>query len=196
MDLVLYVADPASVPRVGASPPSAICESLLVAKALPFRRVALSYERGEHKTGAMLALNPRGAIPVLTDGDAVVHETFAIMLYVESLAPGHLPADGPERARALTRFFETEYLKSASMKALASLMRTGALGDTTDLATELDRWDGVLAVDAFAAGSSLTLADFVLFGYVETLGRLGWSFERWPHVAAWAAKLSAAVGSP
>lgn len=190
MDLVLYVADPASVPHVRASPPSSICESLLGAKGLAFRRVALSFERGEHKTPEMLALNPRGSIPVLTHGDAVVHETFAIMLYVESLAPGHLPGDAQARARALTRFFETDYVKAAGMRALSSLMKTGALGDTKEFESELDRWNGVLATSSFAAGDALTLADFVLFGYVDVLGRHGLGLDRWPHVVAWRSRMS------
>src|SRR5690606_15612169 len=128
-------------------------------------------------------------IPVLTHDGAVVHETFAIMLYLESLAPGHLPADAPARARALTRFFETEYVKAAGMRALSSLMKTGTLGDTTELETELDRWDRVLAADPFAAGPSITLADFVLFGYLDVLGRVGLPADRWPHVAAWQARV-------
>src|SRR5690606_3296129 len=98
MELVLYVAEPASVPRIGASPPAWMAEALLVDKGLPFRRVGLSFERGEHRSPEMLAKNPRGTIPVLTDADAVVHETFAILLYLESIHPGHLPKEDAARA--------------------------------------------------------------------------------------------------
>lgn len=163
---------------------------LLAAKSLPFRRVALSFERGEHKTDAVLALNPRGTIPVLTDGDAVLRETFAIMLYVERLSPGHLPD-----ARAIDRFFETEHVKAAGMKALGSLMQTGELGDATNLRTELGRWEASLRED-FAAGPELTLADFVLHAYVATLHRLGMSLDPWPRLDAHRVRMAALQVSP
>lgn len=190
MDLVPYVAEPRSVPRIGGSPPSWMCEAVLAAKRLAFRRVALSFERGEHKTDAMLAINPRGTIPVLTDGDAVLSETFAILLHAERLSPGHLPD-----ARALNRFFEAEHLKAAGMKALGSLMRTGDFGDTTELRAELGRWEGAMA-DEFVSGSTLTLADFVVHGYVATLHRLGMNLDAWPRLDAHRRRLSGRLGGP
>ena len=191
MDLVLYVADPSSVAVIGASPPSWMCEAVLAAKGLAHRRVALSFARGEHRSPSMLARNPRGTIPVLMDGEAVVHETFAILLYAESLAPGLVPAPAAARARALTRLFEAEHLKSAGMKALAYLMRTPEHARDVDalrahgaeLRAELDRWQLALA-EGYAAGPSMTLADFAVYPYVETLAHLGLSLEPWPNVAA------------
>lgn len=198
MDLTLYVADPASVPRIGASPPSWMVEALLLDKRLAFRRVPLSFERGEHRTTAMLAKNPRGTIPVLTDGAAVVHETFAILLYVESIAPGHLPEDPGARGLALTRLFEAEHLKDAGMRALAYVMRNpedardpAVVGEhARALRDELDRWE-VALTGGFAAGAAATLADFVLHPYVATLRQLGLGLARWPSVAAHHERLAA-----
>jgi glutathione S-transferase len=198
MDLVLYVADPASVPAIGVSPPSWMCEAVLAAKCLTYRRVALSFARGEHRSEAMLARNPRGTIPVLTHADAVVHETLAILLYAEWLAPGHLPEERGARATALTRFMEAEHLKAAGMKAFAYLMRTSEAErdptvlreHATELRAELDRWDACLE-DGWVAAGIATLADYVVHAYVATLSHLGMSLERWPRVAAHHERMSA-----
>jgi glutathione S-transferase len=43
--------------------------------------------QAESKTPEYLALNPRGEVPVLTDGDVVVHESIAIVAYLEGEFP-------------------------------------------------------------------------------------------------------------
>ena len=42
----------------------------------------------EHKAPHMLALNPRGRVPVLKDGDYVVFESLAILYYLDLQVPG------------------------------------------------------------------------------------------------------------
>lgn len=190
--LVLYVADPASVPVIGASPPSWMCALLLAEKGLRHEVVPLSFARGEHRSPEMLTRNPRGTIPVLVDGETVVHETFAILLYLEEVAPGHLPGGRAERARALTRFFEADALKAAGMTALAYLMRTeegerdpavlASHGEA--LRAELSRWEGYLGDEPFLGGSAPGLADVAVFPYVAVLRRLGLSLEAFPRLTA------------
>jgi glutathione S-transferase len=189
--LILYVAEPASVPVIGASPPSWMCALLLADKGLEHAIVPLSFARGEHRSSEMLARNPRGTIPVLVDDDAVVHETFAILAYLEHVAPGHLPAARAARARALTRFFEADALKAAGMAALAYLVRTEEDGrDPAVLAShgqalraELARWEAYLGDAPFLCGDRVTLADVAVFPYVAVLRRLGFSFDGFPRLA-------------
>jgi glutathione S-transferase len=199
MTLTLYVAEPGSVPIIGASPPSWMCALLLAEKGLAHEVVPLSFARGEHRSPAMLARNPRGTIPVLVDGDAVVHETFAILLYLEHLVPGHLPAARADRARALTRFFEADALKSAGMTALAYLMRTDERQrDPAVLAThgealraELARWEAYLGVAGYVCGDQLTLADIAVFPYLAVLRQLGLSLAAMPRLAAYHDRVAA-----
>jgi glutathione S-transferase len=203
MQLTLYVAKPESVRFIGASPPSWMCALLLEDKGLPHTRVELDFAAGEHRSAEMLELNPRGTIPVLVerldDGDVAVHETFAILEYIEWRAPGHLPAAPRSRAAASTRFHESSELKAAGMRALAYLMRTSE--DLRDaeilrrdgelLATELDRWEGYLANEAtWLAGEGPSLADFAVFAYVATLHQLGLELTRWPALAEHHARLA------
>ena len=54
----------------------------------------------EHKGPEVMAVNPRGQVPVLVDGDIVVCESVAALLYLEDAYPEHalLPSDKKERA--------------------------------------------------------------------------------------------------
>ena len=107
MALHLYIAAPHSVRVIDVSPPSWMVEMVLVHKGLPYQRHALAFDRGEHRRPEVLALNPRGTIPILVDGEHPVSETFAILDYLGRTRPTPplLPgADEPGRlARALTR---------------------------------------------------------------------------------------------
>lgn len=56
-------------------------------KGLAYESKRLDMGAGEHKTPAYLALNPRGKVPVLVDGDVVVTESLAIMAYLDAKQP-------------------------------------------------------------------------------------------------------------
>src|SRR4051812_24870195 len=60
--------------------------------------------KGAHKAPELVALNPMGKLPILTDGDAVVTESAAIGLYLaDRYSLGKLvpAADDPARATYL-----------------------------------------------------------------------------------------------
>ena len=57
------------------------------AKGLEYELHYLEASEGEHRTPEYLALNPRGKVPVLRDGDIVVYESVAILAYLERLRP-------------------------------------------------------------------------------------------------------------
>lgn len=40
-----------------------------------------------HKTAEVLAMNPRGQVPVFKDGDTIVSESLAILQYLEQAYP-------------------------------------------------------------------------------------------------------------
>jgi glutathione S-transferase len=193
-DLVLYAPEPASVRVIECSPPSWLVLLALHEKRLPHALRQLSFARGEHRTPEMLAMNPRGTIPVLRDGDVPVHETFAILEYLEHAYPliPLLPA-GKARARALTRFHESEALKARGMQLFAQLMRAPESEHRSQpirdmiraLDDELAHWERYYGEAAWAAGSEISLADLVVFVYVATASHLGLPLaERYPSLAA------------
>lgn len=66
-----------------------------------FEFVAVDLRAGEHKHPDFLRLNPAGKVPVLVDGDFVLTESAAIVLYLAEKYPakGLLPADLKARAQ-------------------------------------------------------------------------------------------------
>src|SRR5690606_12728522 len=60
--------------------------------ALEYKRLAyesrlLQFSMQEHKSPQMLRMNPRGRVPVLKDGDFVVFESLACLLYLDRKYP-------------------------------------------------------------------------------------------------------------
>jgi glutathione S-transferase len=75
---------------------------LLQELGLAYELVLVDRYADAHKREAYLATNPNGLIPVLVDGDLVLHESAAIALHLVDAHPagGSAPACGtPERAR-------------------------------------------------------------------------------------------------
>ncbi|WP_028218154.1 glutathione S-transferase family protein [Paraburkholderia oxyphila] len=77
-----------------------------------FEFISVNLLEGEHKRPEFLRLNPAGKVPVLVDGDQVIPESAAIVLYLADKYPekGLLPTDLEERAQVYrwTLFAVTE----------------------------------------------------------------------------------------
>ena len=69
---------------------------------VPFESKIVDLPAGEHRSPAFLAINPAGKIPVLVDGDLVVNESAAIVLYLADKFPEQklMPTDSAGRAEA------------------------------------------------------------------------------------------------
>lgn len=61
---------------------------------LPYEPVPIDTRRGEQHSAAFLALNPNAKLPVITDGDAVLFDSNAILLYLAEKTGQFLPAGG------------------------------------------------------------------------------------------------------
>lgn len=68
---------------------------------IPFEFVSVNLLEAEHQHPEFLRLNPAGKVPVLVDGNAVITESVAIVLYLAEKYPssGLLPADIKARAQ-------------------------------------------------------------------------------------------------
>ncbi|KAL8222863.1 hypothetical protein R6Q57_020262 [Mikania cordata] len=69
-------------------------------KGLDYEYKAVNLLKGEQKSPEFLKLNPIGYVPALVDGDIVIADSFAIIMYLEEKYPQHplLPGDIEKRA--------------------------------------------------------------------------------------------------
>ena len=70
----------------------------------------------EHKSPEFSALNPRGQMPVLVDGDIVVCESLAALLYLDDAYPEHSLLPSGRKERALVSHHAREELLSVLLK--------------------------------------------------------------------------------
>lgn len=202
--ITLYMPDPASLRVIECSPPSWMIQLALEEKELPYETRLLSFSAGEHRSPEMLARNPRGTVPVLTDGPIALYESFAILEYLEFAYPDPplLPGTTALRALALTRLHESSHLKSAGMDLFAYLMKTRGLDLDPEAVNrlavafhdELFYWEYYYGVGNFAAGSQASLADFSVFTYLATAVHLGLPLdERYPNLGRFYERMKARI---
>ncbi|CAI8615873.1 unnamed protein product [Vicia faba] len=88
-------------------------------KGLKYDYKSINLLKGEQSHPEFLQLNPVGFVPVLVDGDSVIFDSFAIIMYLEDKYPQHpfLPTD--IRKRAIN--FQAVSIVSSSIQPLHNL---------------------------------------------------------------------------
>uniref|UniRef100_A0A3Q2XSX8 Glutathione S-transferase rho n=1 Tax=Hippocampus comes TaxID=109280 RepID=A0A3Q2XSX8_HIPCM len=168
-----------------------------------YKQKLLSFEKQEHKSPEVLAINPRGQLPSFKHGDNILNESYAACFYLESQFKSQgtkLIPDGPaEQALMYQRMFEglAFYDKlGKTSEIIFYYVPEGERHASTikrncqTLAAELQLWEGYLdKAGSYLAGTSFTLADVIVFPIVANLFRFGLPAERYPKVAAYYALL-------
>lgn len=69
-------------------------------KGLEYEYIPVNLLKGEHFSPDFLKLNPLGYVPALVDGEIVISDSFAILMYLEEKYPQHplLPSDLQKKA--------------------------------------------------------------------------------------------------
>jgi glutathione S-transferase len=95
-------------------------------KALPCELHVMSFSSGDLKTDAYRAINPRGRVPAIVDGDFKLAESAAILEYLEDAYPQSgarlFPADVRARAHARRMIREADEYLAHRMEALLDLL--------------------------------------------------------------------------
>ena len=85
------------------SPNPAKVALFLEEAGLPYELVPIDTRKGEQHSQAFTAINPNAKTPALVDGDAVLFDSNAILLYLAEKTRSFLPADTPaDRAQLLS----------------------------------------------------------------------------------------------
>jgi glutathione S-transferase len=157
--------------------------SLLHHLQMPFRLKVMDLQKNDQRRPDFLALNPRGQVPVLVDGDFVLTQLGAILGYITRLDTGAgLPKlssrEVAEQERWMYYFasvlhiqfahfwrperFDDDSLSHASLRA-TSLVR---------LTQSFKELDASVGTKTWLLGDKLSLADFNFFPMVSWLPRV------------------------
>jgi glutathione S-transferase len=82
---------------------SFVPHSLLEMAGVPFEPVMVKLHKGEQNEAPFKAVNPRGQVPVLVDGEQTITQILAIVSYLDAKLPQQeiLPREGLSRVRVL-----------------------------------------------------------------------------------------------
>ncbi|MEM7797908.1 MAG: glutathione S-transferase family protein [Chloroflexota bacterium] len=155
-------------PRSGNGYKVSLLLSLL---KLPHESIFLDFAKGEHKTAAYLAKNPRGQVPVLEDGAIVLWESQSILAYLARRAEAEawFPQD-PAGCGLTIRWLS---FSGAEIDGLADARRVHLLGYERDLEKAIRMGAAALAIlnaqlekTKFLVGDHPTIADVACYPYV------------------------------
>ncbi|HSY46802.1 MAG TPA: glutathione S-transferase family protein [Steroidobacteraceae bacterium] len=150
-------------------------------KRLPYVSHLLQFSKQEHKSPQMLALNPRGRVPVLKDGDYVCFESLAILYYLDLKYP-QPPIFGrtPEEAGTIMRVIcEYQAYIEPRLTSILRAIQSGAADLGSDeitaamhaVASEARTIEGRLSKSEWIVGDSCSAVDMVIFPGIQLLRR-------------------------
>jgi glutathione S-transferase len=140
---------------------------------IDFEAVPVNLLAGEHRSPTFLKLNPAGKLPVLVDGDMVLTESIAIVLYLAEKYrdKGLMPADLQQRAQLMrwllftTTELEQPLWRMARHTALYPEEKRlpGELALAREDFVEMARiLEEHMSGRQYVVGETATIADFVL----------------------------------
>jgi glutathione S-transferase len=188
------------------------------AKGLAYEGHLLSVSKREHRTPEYLAMNPRGQVPLLRDGDFILSESLAIVAYLDAMSPSN-PLLGTT-TRETARIWEAVSEVLSGMQRVSELFADPILfgrakpdepqpirDGAARLKTELGFLEARVAASPYLCGKSLSAADLALLPLLlynlraaerEIAKKLDLGIvplaEHYPGLAAWVKRIEALPG--
>ncbi len=193
---------------------------VLLALAVKRQRYAselLEFSKKEHQKPEYLALNPRGKVPTIKDGDFVLTESIAILVYLDRKFPdpplfGRTPEETGRSWRQISEALY--YLEPAASRVIRPIF-VGKVAEKADdigaaindVHAELKVLEDRLRAADWLAGGSLSAADIAVHPFLELLLRAAGKdiaaplslgllpLERtYPAIARWRERITALPG--
>lgn len=150
---------------------------------------------GEHRGAALMALNPAGTIPILTDGDVVLTESTAMLTYLAArAAPDWLGEDDPAMRARVQQWLAFSGRLAATAGAARAHDMLRAPGDIAALrqgaTAALREMEAAVAAarrrgGIFLAAPRPTIADIACFPHVALAPDGGLPLDPYPSLRLW-----------
>ncbi|TGT71990.1 MULTISPECIES: glutathione S-transferase family protein [unclassified Mesorhizobium] len=158
----------------------------------------------EHRGPELLALNPAGSIPILEDGDLVLTESSAMLVYLAAqAAPQWLGNDAAGQAASVQQWLSFSHRLTASLGAARlheMLLRPGDIdalrrqGTAALRELEAGLVEQRIRGQRFLASDRPTVADIACFPYVALAPDGGVSLDPYPAIRLWSRAIRAIDG--
>ncbi|SOF00789.1 glutathione S-transferase [Burkholderia sp. OK233] len=164
---------------------------------LPFEVIELNMAAGDNRRPEYLKLNPFGQVPTIEDGETVLFDSNAILVYLAKRYgdPAWLPEDALGAA-AVQRWLSLAAGQIAYGPCAARLVTVFGAPLNLDTAQKIalklfDVLDAELAGKNFAAGDRVSIADIAAHTYIAHAPEGGVSLDPYPHIRAWLRRVEA-----
>jgi glutathione S-transferase len=184
-------------------------------KRIPYESKLLEFSKGDLKKPEFLAINPRGKVPAMRDGDVTLGESMAIIAYLDRKYPepplfGTTPLEAARIAAATSEFdaYARDPLSTVNRWLFGDKPRTPDVDEAlAKVLPEIRRVDAHLATSTWFVGETPTAADLVWFPAMRTLVRANVRAEArcreldlfpfaelHPNIGAWMARIEKLPG--
>ena len=164
---------------------------------LPFEVIELNMAAGDNRRPEYLKLNPFGQVPTIEDGETVLFDSNAILVYLAKRYgdPSWLPEDALGAA-AVQRWLSLTAGQIAYGPCAARLVTVFGAPLNLDTAQKIalklfDVLDAELADKNFATGDHVSIADIAAHTYIAHAPEGGVSLEPYPNIRAWLRRVEA-----
>ncbi len=169
---------------------------------LPYEVIPVDTRKGEQHAPAITALNPNAKVPILVDGDAVVFDSNAILLYLAEKTGQFLPANTPAARAQMHSWLMFVASGIGPYSGQAVHFRHYAPQPEPYALNRYDfeawrHWNIIearLAGQRYMLGDDYTLVDMALWGWARALPFSLGGAEAWaklPHVKRWFDEINA-----
>jgi len=150
-------------------------------KRLPYRSHLLQLSKQEHKSPQMLAMTPRGRLPVVKDGDYVCFESLAILYYLDLKYPeppifGRTPQEAGVIMRVICEYqaYIEPHVKTIVNAVLsAGDLRSDAVTQAMHAgASEARTIEARLSKSDWVVGETASAVDMVIYPGIQLLRRV------------------------
>lgn len=144
---------------------------------LPYEGVAIDTKRGQQHDPAFLAINPNAKVPAIADGDVVVFDSNAILLYLAEKTGMFLPENSPAARGALLSWLMFIASGVGPFSGQAVHFRNFAPGDNPYARKRYEyearrHWriiDDRLGQGRYLMGDTYTILDMAVWGWAPRI---------------------------
>lgn len=166
-----------------------------------YERRSIDLLKGEHQTPEFLALNPFGQLPVLQDGETVIRDSHAILVFIARSYGGNawMPSDIREEALVNSWLSAAAYEirlgpYDARLKKLFPWLCVNAEAVETNTERALRLYEQRLTNRTWIALTRPTVADVAAYPALAQCGDGDVSLDAYPAIRAWMGRMEQLPG--